>query len=163
MIKPNEQPIKKKYNGMVFDTVSQVWKGNENSLLGFQEKSYRRPMLMTQKQQKPSRYAAVMGNNMIFNADEQKWVSAFGPQQEYNELDAIEDLVENTPVQRRIMINNKHSGTDVEFKLSVETKRQMMFDQEMHERFIQHWPLMDEPLINRSGHRVGASKYFLFK
>jgi hypothetical protein len=163
LIKPNEQPIKKKYNDMVFDTASQVWKGNENSLLGFQEKSYRRPMLMTQKQQKPSRYAAVMGNNMIFNADEQKWVSAFGPQQEHNELDAIEDLVEDTPVQRRIIINNKHSGADVEFKLSVETKRQMMFDQEMHERFIQHWPLMEEPLINRFGHSVGASKYFLFK
>ncbi|EPB84685.1 hypothetical protein HMPREF1544_08558 [Mucor circinelloides 1006PhL] len=165
LIKPNEQPIKKKYNDMVYDPVDQVWKGNEKSLVGFQEKPYRRPMLMTQIQQKPSRYAALKGNDMIFNAEEQKWVSAFGPQQEFNELDAIEDLVVDTPVQaRRIMINNKPSGVfGVEFKLSVETKRQMMFDQEMHERFIQNWPLMEEPLINRSGHRVGASKYFLFK
>ncbi|KAK4520115.1 Glycoside hydrolase 2 (Mannanase, beta-galactosidase) [Mucor velutinosus] len=166
LIKPNEQPVKKRYDGMEFDPIAQVWKGNEQSLAGFQEKTYRRPMLMTQIQQKnPSRYAALMGNNMIFNADEQKWVSALGPQQEFNELDAIEDLVDDTPVQhRRYMTNNKHSGGfGVEFKLSVETKRQMMFDQEMHERFIQNWPLMEEPLINRSGHRVGASKYFLFK
>ncbi|GAN04362.1 rhoGAP-domain-containing protein [Mucor ambiguus] len=157
LIKPNEQPVKSKYNEMEFDPVAQNWKGNEKSLADFQEKAYRGPMLMTQIQQKnPSRYAALKGNNMIFIAEEQKWVSALGPQQEFNELDVIEDLVDDTPVQhRRNMINNKPSGVfGVEFKLTVETKRQMMFDQEKHESFFQNWPLMKEPLINRSGYRV---------
>ncbi|KAL9538082.1 hypothetical protein MBANPS3_011215, partial [Mucor bainieri] len=50
LIKPNEQPVKTKYNDMVYNPATQKWEGNEKSLAGFQEKTYRRPMLMTPMQ-----------------------------------------------------------------------------------------------------------------
>jgi hypothetical protein len=148
---------------MKYDDTTHSWKGNETSLTDFQEKPARRSrlMLMTNKQQKPSKYAAVVGNNMIFNAESQKWVSAFGAQQECNELDEIEDLKE----ELYQIPSKRNHNKKVEFKLSVETKRQMMFDQEKHESWVKHWPLKaKEPEISsRSGHSVGASKYFLFR
>lgn len=151
------------YNNMKYDDITHSWKGNENSLADFQEKPARRSrlMLMTNKQQKPSKYAAVMGgNNMIFDAESQKWVSAFGAQQECNELDEIEDLKD----ELHQMPSKYNHRKKVEFKLSVETKRQMMYDQERNESWIKHWPLKaEEPeIISPSGHSVGASKYFLF-
>jgi hypothetical protein len=148
---------------MKYDEVTHSWKGNETSLVDFQEKPARRSrlMLMTQKQQKPSKYAAVVGNNMIFNAESQKWVSAFGEQEECNELDEIEDLKE----ELYQMPSRRSHNKKVEFKLSVETKRQMMYDQEKHESWIKHWPLKtEEPeIVSRSGHPVKASKYFLIR
>ncbi|KAI9473687.1 MAG: hypothetical protein EXX96DRAFT_578939 [Benjaminiella poitrasii] len=170
LIKPNEQNLKKEYNDMRYDDITHSWKGNESSLAGFQEKPvqrYSRLMLMTNKQQKPSRYAAMMGNNMIFNAESQKWVSAYGADQECNELDEIEDLNEELHQQpKRSTSNSLHRTTNklLEFKLSVEMKRQMMYEQEMHENWIKEWPLdSGEPeIVNEAGHHVGASKYFLF-
>ncbi|ORE04181.1 hypothetical protein BCV72DRAFT_243829 [Rhizopus microsporus var. microsporus] len=134
LIKPNDQDIKKECNGMTFDEKSQSWQGNEKALLAFQDKtSIRRPMLISNRQQ-TSKYTSVIVNNMIFDTEKLQWVSAFGPEAEHNELDEIEDLKEDT-VYRVGKKNNQ------EFKLSVETKREMMFDQERHESWMKHWPL----------------------
>lgn len=119
---------------MTFDEKSQSWQGNEKALLAFQDKTnIRRPMLISNRQQ-TSKYTSVIVNNMIFDTEKLQWVSAFGPEAEHNELDEIEDLKEDT-VCRVGKKNNQ------EFKLSVETKREMMFDQERHESWMKHWPL----------------------
>ncbi|RCH91061.1 hypothetical protein CU098_009902 [Rhizopus stolonifer] len=163
LIQPNEQNLKKEYNDMKYDDRTHSWKGNESSLIEFQEKRRPRLMLMTNKQQKPSKYAAAVGNHMIFHAESQKWVSAFGISEECNELDQIEDLNEEMRQipQRTTQCANKM----LEFKLSVETKRQMMYEQEQHEAWIKHWPLKSEEaqITTCSGQLVGASKYCLFR
>ncbi|RCH80462.1 hypothetical protein CU097_001481, partial [Rhizopus azygosporus] len=129
LIKLNDQDIKKECNGMTFDEKSQSWQGNEKALLAFQDKAgVRRPMLISNRQQ-TSKYTSVIVNNMIFDTEKLQWVSAFGPEAEHNELDEIEDLKEDT-VYRVGKKNNQ------EFKLSVETKREMMFDQERHETYL---------------------------
>ncbi|KAI7898166.1 uncharacterized protein BX663DRAFT_546658 [Cokeromyces recurvatus] len=170
LIKPNEQNLKKEYNDMKYDESTHCWKGNEASLISFQEKPpiqrHSRLMLMTHKQQKPSKYAAVMGNNMIFNSESQKWVSAFGSDQECNELDEIEDLKEELCQQPKQSLSSNlyRVNNTLEFELSVEIKRQMVFEQEMHENWIQNWPLnpCEPEVMNETGYNVGASKYFLY-
>lgn len=172
LIQPNQQNLKKgtvesvdsyshirfiehyilEYNDMTYDDSNHCWKGNETSLLGFQEKpAFRRPMLIMNKQQKnaPSRYAAVVGSSMIFNAESQKWVSANGQKEECNELDTIEDLKdelsnsspgksnENNLLPNLSQVNEK--GKD--FKLTVLSKRRMMAEQEQHESWIANWPM----------------------
>lgn len=152
LIQPNQQNLKKEYNDMTYDDSNHCWKGNETSLLGFQEKpAFRRPMLIMNKQQKnaPSRYAAVVGSSMIFNAESQKWVSANGQKEECNELDTIEDLKdelsnsspgksnENNLLLNLSQVNEK--GKD--FKLTVLSKRRMMAEQEQHESWIANWPM----------------------
>jgi hypothetical protein len=133
---------------MRYDEKTYQWKGNETSLTAFQPKRTSRLMLMSHKQHQPSKYAAMMGNNMIFKPDLQKWVSATGS--ECNELDAIDDL-EETPRKTR-----------KEYIFSKEVKRQMILEQQDHETYMLHWPLdKNEPLLTTSGQKVGASKYFL--
>ncbi|KAI9269832.1 hypothetical protein BY458DRAFT_510556 [Sporodiniella umbellata] len=131
LIKPCDQAIKKEFNGMRFDESSQSWKGNEKALLAFQKSTVRRPILISNRQQ-TSKYTSVIVNNMIFDTEKLQWVSAFGPEAEHDELDGIEDLEE--PASKK---NNK----GLEFKLSVEVKREMMFNQEKHQSWIEHWPL----------------------
>ncbi|KAG1459134.1 hypothetical protein G6F46_006338 [Rhizopus delemar] len=131
LIKPNNLNIKKEFNGMKFDENSQSWKGNENALLAFQEKtSIRRPLLINSRQP-ISKYTSAIVNNMIYDAENFRWVSIFGPEAEHNELDAIEDLKDNTVCKKDYR----------EFKLTVEVKREMMLEQERYESWIQHWPL----------------------
>lgn len=151
LIQPNQQPILE-YNDMKYDEKTHQWKGNETSLAGFEQKPQRksRLMLMSHKQHnKPSKYTAMMGNNMIFKPELQKWVSALGT--ECNELDAIEDLEEVPKKPKK------------EYHLSKEVKRQMLMEQQEHEDFMSHWPLdpVEPQLTTNSGHKVAASKYFL--
>jgi hypothetical protein len=134
---------------MTYDDATYSWKGNEKSLIDFPEKpAHRRPMLIMNKQQKyaPSRYAAVVGSSMIFNTESQKWVSANGSLEEYNELDTIEDLKDvllcspirpshSTNLNAYQVVNEKL----LDFKLSIEVKRQMMFEQEQHESWMVQW------------------------
>lgn len=153
---------------MKYDDSTHCWKGNETSLIGFQEKpTFRRPMLISNRHQKssaaPSRYAAVVGSSMIFNTDLQKWVSASN-EEEFNELDTIEDLKDellNAPSggshSHQLYNTNSNGGSSsnvttseghnkrmtdnklLDFKLSIEVKRQMMFEQEQHETFMANW------------------------
>jgi hypothetical protein len=154
---------------MRYDDSTHCWQGNETSLLGFQQENsskptYRRPMLIMNKHQQknqPSRYAAVVGSSMIFNTDSQKWVSA-NQGEECNELDTIEDLKDEllNPVADarsasrggNMYYNNSHAAANnnnkqqpaeddklLDFKLSIEVKRQMMFEQEQHETWMSNW------------------------
>ncbi|KAI8070276.1 hypothetical protein BDF21DRAFT_495881 [Thamnidium elegans] len=159
LIQPNEQNLKKEYNDMKYDDSTHCWKGNETSLIDFQEKPmHRRPMLISNKQQKnaPSRYAAVVGSSMIFNTEHQKWVSANGAGAEYNELDTIEDLKDESKWSPASSCSrNVHRSANLsidklrEFEFSVERKRQIMAEQEEHERFMENWPI-----------RVSSLNYF---
>ncbi|GAA5796148.1 hypothetical protein HPULCUR_001517 [Helicostylum pulchrum] len=151
LIQPNEQSLKKEYNDMKYDDSTHCWKGNETSLIDFQEKPiHRRPMLISNRQQKnaPSRYAAVVGSSMIFNTEHQKWVSASGASAEYNELDTIEDLKDElkcspaSSCSRNVYRSaNLSTQKSREFEFSVERKRQIMAEQEEHESFMENWPL----------------------
>lgn len=137
---------------MRYDDSTHCWKGNETSLIDFQDKpTFRRPMLIMNKQQKnaPSRYAAVVGSSMIFNPELQKWVSANGANSEHNELDTIEDLKDEllcspaTSCSRNVhrSANLSSSNKLREFEFSIERKRQIMAEQEEHERFMENWPI----------------------
>ncbi|KAI9334452.1 hypothetical protein BD770DRAFT_432269 [Pilaira anomala] len=156
LIQPNEQTLKKEYNDMRYDDSTHCWKGNETSLIDFQDKpTFRRPMLIMNKQQKnaPSRYAAVVGSSMIFNPELQKWVSANGVNSEHNELDTIEDLKEEllcspaTSCSRNVHRSANFSSSNKlrEFEFSIERKRQIMAEQEEHERFMENWPIRSIP------------------
>lgn len=138
---------------MTYDDSNHCWRGNETSLAEFQEKPvHRRPMLIMNRQQKnaPSRYAAVVGSSMIFNTDSQKWISANGQGEECNELDTIEDLKDefldspsknNTASQSRPDRSQQIDEKLRDFKLTVASKRRMMFEQEQHESWMENWPM----------------------
>ena len=152
LIQPSEKDLKTEYNNMTYDNSNHCWKGNEKSLDVFQEgPTYKRPMLIMNKQKKnePSRYAAVKGSAMIFNNQLQKWISSQGQHEECNELDTIEDLKEG-PVSS--IKSSKHSigpykriqtpevDLLMDFRLTVDMKRSMMYQQEQHERWMENWP-----------------------
>ncbi|KAI8997878.1 hypothetical protein BDB01DRAFT_902188 [Pilobolus umbonatus] len=173
LISPNEQNLKNEYNDMKYDSNTHSWKGNEKSFVGFQAKTttHRRPFLITNMQRNvTSKYATFEGNNMIFNSTLMRWEPRDGVV-EPSELDLIDDLVEDNPPSVYPNSNQQTMHPHVsavrdrmaEFRLSVEMKRQMIFEQESHEEWMQYWPLQrEEPMIETSsGHKVGASKYRL--
>ncbi|KAI8991250.1 hypothetical protein BDF20DRAFT_831306 [Mycotypha africana] len=203
LFQPGQQNLSKEYNNMKFDERSRIWKGNEDSMFGFPPAEVNKrtqqkkpvaglrlitmPRIVTNRSKTAaagskdirnkgataSRYTAAMGHNMIFDAQSQKWVCALGEENEFNELDCIEDLYEEykQPIHcftgRRNGRNPLIHGDDktIEFKIPVEMKREMMFQQEDHENFMKNWPLKEEEpnkIKTPSGHLVSASKYHLF-
>ncbi|OBZ91935.1 hypothetical protein A0J61_00053 [Choanephora cucurbitarum] len=167
LIQPNEQNLRKEYHGMKYDFRTHSWKGNESGLIDFPEKpavkKHPKLVLLTSKQRTPSKYTAIMSDNMIFKPESQSWVSPSG--KENNDLDGIEDLPEDLrPVSKRMPKHSQYRNKMTEFKLSIEIKRQMMAEQQQHENLIKQWPLNEEEsyMTSTAGHKVPVSKYFLF-
>ncbi|KAI8390209.1 hypothetical protein BD560DRAFT_380250 [Blakeslea trispora] len=166
LIQPNEQKLKKEYDGMKYDERTHSWRGNESNLIDFPKmpttKKHPKLVLLSNKQRGPSKYTGTMSDSMVFKPESQSWVSPFG--EENNDLDGIEDLQEDLrPMSKRIPKRSQFTNNKVEFKLSIEMKRQMKYEQEQHETLIEQWPLNEEEgyLINSAGNKVPIFQYFL--
>lgn len=121
------------YNNMRFDASTHTWRGNEGNVNAVLERPTprRQPMIISGgKGYAPSRYAAVVGNSMIFNSESRSWVASHGP--EHNELDAFEDLL-----PRRVSISGRPEHNAPEFQLP--SIQEAIAQQDEHVRFMDNW------------------------
>lgn len=125
---------KKEYNNMKYDALNHTWRGNEGNVNAVLERPAprRRPMIISGGQgHAPSRYAAVVGNSMIFNPESRSWISTHGP--EHNELDEIEDLQPRHPSS---MSQDTHKKP-VQFQLP--STSDAIAQQKEHDAFMANW------------------------
>ncbi|KAG2210859.1 hypothetical protein INT47_000013 [Mucor saturninus] len=131
LIQPTRELLTNEYNNMKYDALNHIWRGNEGNVNAVLERpaARRRPMIISGGQgHAPSRYAAVVGNSMIFNPESRSWVSSHGP--EHNELDAIEDLQPH-------MALSVAGNVPVQFRLP--STSDAIAQQEKHDAFMANW------------------------
>lgn len=129
---------------MRYDESTYSWRGNEATSSDFLDRPVlrRRPMIISSGQgNAPSRYAAVVGNSMIFDPETRSWIASNG--QEHSELDEIEDLQETVPTSSlsRGIYRNRHANDGTSHVLKIPDRRRAQFNdlQADHEEFMENW------------------------
>ncbi|KAF7725828.1 hypothetical protein EC973_009252 [Apophysomyces ossiformis] len=148
-----QRTTRPEYNKMKYDEANCVWRGNENSILSFDQDTAkqrvpRQPALIRPKQniQQASKYNIAMVNNMKFDQATMRWENTLVDTDD-DPLASISDLEDDDhPRYPAYFSSGGHTtkgifGHGNEFEISQAIQRQMSEEENEHQEYMKYWPL----------------------